>query len=92
MLQSNDHTIWWPDKRPDCIVTLALALRLRKAPTKENLLALHKQIYQLKLRDTAHEAFLEASQAVYWRVTLSAHLSVLQSLSEPEAEAQDSSV
>lgn len=89
MLRSGASVVWLHDPRPDHIVTLAVAVasRLCEAPTKQNLLALHKQVYKSKLRDAAHEALLEKMQALYWSVALGAHLSLLQSRSEVGCEA-----
>ena len=92
MLQSSTSAVWLPDPRPDHIVSHAVASRLCEAPTKQNLLALHKQIHMSTLRDAVLEALLEKLQALYWNVALGAHLSALHSRSEVGWEAQESCV
>ena len=92
MLQFSANAICLPDPRLDHIVTLAVASRLCEAPTKQDLLALHKQVHKSTLRDATHEALLEELQALYWDVALGAHLATLQSRSEVAQKAQESCV
>lgn len=92
MLQSSANVIWQSNPCPEHNVTLAVASRLYEAPTKQNLLALHKQIYKSKLRNAAHEALLEDMLSLYWSAALGEHLSVLQSRLETGCEAQESCV
>tara|TARA_R110002003_G_scaffold3241_1_gene24938 strand:- start:2451 stop:2738 length:288 start_codon:yes stop_codon:yes gene_type:complete len=78
--------------RLEHIITLAVASRLCQNPTKQRLLALHRQIYTSTQRDAAQEALLEKLQALYWNVALGAHLSTFQSRSEVGWEVQESCV
>ena len=89
-LQPSDIAICLSKLGLDYIDTLAAASRLCEAPTKQDLMALHKQVHKPTLRDAAHEALLEKLQALYWDVSLDAHLFTIQSRSEVPWERQES--